>query len=130
MRASLNPTALAVATVCFSLGFTGRGLVESFVVFLLPLSDSFAWDRADVVSIYSLCVLASGMAGPFVGRLFDRVGPRAVYTLGLGLLGSGLSLAPFGTALWHFQLCIGLAVGIAAACLGNVPNATLLGRWF
>jgi hypothetical protein len=32
-------------------------------------------------------------AGPFVGRLFDRVAPRSVYTLGLGLLGTGLSLA-------------------------------------
>ena len=130
MRASPDRTAFAVAMVCFSLGFAGRGLVESFVVFLLPLSGSFGWDRADVVSIYSFCVLASGMAGPFVGRLFDRVGPRAVYTLGLGLLGTGLSLAAFGTALWHFQLSIGLAVGVAAACLGNVPNGTLLGRWF
>lgn len=130
MSAPPDRTGFVVATVCFALGFTGRGLVESFVVFLLPLSASFGWDRADVVSIYSLCVLASGMAGPFVGRLFDRVGPRSVYTLGLGLLGAGLSLAPFGTALWHFQLSIGLAVGVAAACLGNVPNGTLLGRWF
>jgi MFS family permease len=65
-------------------------------------------------------------AGPFVGRLFDRVGPRSVYTLGLGLLGAGLSLATLGTALWHFQLCIGLAAGVTAACLDNVPNGTLL----
>jgi CheY-like chemotaxis protein len=64
--------------------------------------------------------------GPFVGRLFDRVGPRSVYTLGLGLLGAGLSLATLGTALWHFQLCIGLAAGVTAACLDNVPNGTLL----
>ena len=112
------------------LGFTGRGLVESFVVFLLPLSGDFGWDRAAAVSIYALSTLASGVAGPLVGRLFDRAGPRVVYTVGLGLLGTGLMLAAFATELWHFQLCVGLAVGLGAACLGNVSNATLLGRWF
>lgn len=123
-------SSVAVAGACFMLGFTGRGLLESFVVFLLPLSRSFGWDRAEVVSIYALSVLASGMAGPLVGRLFDRTGPRIVYTGGLVLLGAGLSLAAFATALWHFQLSVGLAVGLGAACLGNVSNATLLGRWF
>jgi MFS family permease len=105
-------------------------MLESFVVFLLPLSASFGWDRAAVVSIYSLAVLASGVGAPVVGRLYDRFGPRLVYALGVGLLGAGLSLAPFGTELWQFRLSIGLAVGFAAACLGNVPNASLLSRWF
>src|SRR5205807_9704275 len=83
-----------------------------------------------IVSIYSLSALAAGLVGPLVGRIFDRAGPRAVYTLGLGLIGGGLSLAAFADALWQFRLSIGLAAGIGAACLGNVPNATLLSRWF
>src|SRR5215207_4568877 len=68
---------VVVATVCFLMGFTGRGLLESFVVFLLPLSTEFSLDRASAVSIYALSVLAAGTAGPLVGRLFDRAGPRA-----------------------------------------------------
>ncbi|MCC7275009.1 MAG: MFS transporter [Alphaproteobacteria bacterium] len=122
--------AILALGLCFVLGLTGRGLLESFVVFLLPLSAGFGWDRADVVSIYSFAVLASGVSGPMVGRMFDRAGPRAVYMLGLGLMGGGLVLAPLATALWQFQLCLGLATGVGAACLGNVPNATLLRRWF
>jgi MFS family permease len=121
---------LAVVAVCFAAGFLGRGMLESFVVFLLPLSASFGWDRAAVVSIYSLAVLACGVGAPIVGRLYDRYGPRLVYTAGVGLLGAGLSLAPFASELWQFRLSIGLAVGVAAACLGNVPNASLLSRWF
>lgn len=119
-----------VATICFLLGFAGRGLVESFVVFLLPLSAALSLDRASAVSIYALSVLGTGIGGPVVGRLFDRAGPRAVYTTGLALIGLGLSLAAFATQLWHLQLCVGLAVGLGAACLGNVSNASLLGRWF
>jgi MFS family permease len=130
MPADARQQALAVLAVCFTLGLVGRGLIESFVVFLLPLTQTFGWDRASVVSIYSLSSLATGFIGPFVGRLFDRSGPRVVYALGLGLFGAGLSLAPFATALWQFQLCLGLGAGIAAACVGNVPNSVLVSRWF
>jgi predicted MFS family arabinose efflux permease len=129
MQAASHRTALAVVAICFAAGFVGRGLIESFVVFVLPLSAEFGWDRADVVSIYAFAVLAS-IAGPFVGLLFDRAGPRVVYGLGLALLGGGLSLAAAADALWQFRLCLGLAVGVGAVCLGNVTNAALLGRWF
>jgi MFS family permease len=122
--------AAGVVALCFAAAFTGRGLLESFVVFVLPLSLAFGWDRAEVVSIYAFAVFANGVVGPLVGGLFDRAGPRSVYVTGLGLLGGGFLLAAHADALWQFQLCLGLGVGIAAACLGNVPNGTLLARWF
>src|SRR5262249_28900901 len=108
-------TALTVLVLCFALGLVGRGLPESFVVFLLPLAREFGWDRATVTSIYSVSVLTGGIVAPLVGRLFDRSGPRAVYAVGLSLLGLGLSAAPLADRLWQFQLCLGLAVGAGAA---------------
>ena len=116
--------------LCFATAFTGRGLLESFVVFVLPLGASFGWDRAEVVSIYAFAVFANGFVGPVVGRMFDRAGPRWVYATGLALLGAGYSLGAHAGALWQFQLCLGVGIGIASACLGNVPNGTLLARWF
>ncbi len=103
---------------------------EAFTVFLLPISELFGWDRADVVSIYSLAACRSGCGSPLVGRLFDRSGPRTVYALGLLLIGGAFSLAALAQALWQFQACLGLAVGLGTACLGNVTNSLLLGRWF
>ncbi|MGC1561683.1 MAG: MFS transporter, partial [Bradyrhizobium sp.] len=38
-------TALGVLALCFALSVLGRGLGESFTVFLLPISESFGWDR-------------------------------------------------------------------------------------
>src|ERR1700710_3260908 len=76
-------TALNVLALCFALSVLGRGLAESFTVFLLPISENFGWDRAQVVSVYSLSALAGGLASPVVGRVFDRYGPRIVYSLGL-----------------------------------------------
>ena len=122
--------ALNVLALCFVLSVFGRGLGESFTVFLKPISESFGWDRAQVVSVYSLTALAGGLAAPLIGRLFDRSGPRAVYSLGLVLLGGAFLVAAHSHHLWQFQLSLGLCVGIGIAFIGNVPNSILLGRWF
>lgn len=123
-------TGLVVLGVCFTLSVLGRGLQESFTVFLLPISASFGWDRSEVVSIYSLTALCAGLASPFVGRLFDRSGPRTVFLTGIGLLGGALLAAAFSQQLWQFQFSLGVCIGIGIACIGNVPNSILLGRWF
>ncbi|MCP4618943.1 MAG: MFS transporter [Bradyrhizobium sp.] len=128
----LNPArvALSVLALCFGLAVLGRGLSESFTVFLKPISENFGWDRAQVVSVYSLSWLMSGLMAPLVGRLFDRSGPRTVYALGLLLLGGAFLAASHAQSLWQFQLTVGLCVGLGAALMGNVPNSILLGRWF
>ena len=123
-------TALIVLALCFALSFLGRGLGESFTVFLLPISNSFGWDRAEVTSIYSLAALSGGLAAPLVGRLFDRAGPRAVYTLGLSILGITFLGATYAQHLWQLQITIGVVAGLGIACIGTVPNSILLGRWF
>lgn len=122
--------ALNVLALCFTLSVLGRGLGESFSVFLKPISESFGWDRAQVVSVYSLSALAGGLAAPLIGRLFDRSGPRTVYAAGLLLLGGAFLVAAHAQHLWQFQLSLGLCVGIGIAFIGNVPNSILLGRWF
>jgi len=122
--------ALNVLALCFALSVLGRGLGESFTVFLKPISENFGWDRAQVVSVYSLTWLAGGLTAPLVGRLFDRSGPRTVYSLGLALLGGAFLVASQAKQLWQFQLSLGLCVGIGIAFIGNVPNSILLGRWF
>jgi MFS family permease len=122
--------ALNVLALCFMLSVLGRGLGESFTVFLKPISEDFGWDRAQVVSVYSLTWLAGGLTAPLIGRLFDRSGPRTVYALGLTLLGGAFLTAAHAQALWQFQLSVGLCVGLGIAFIGNVPNSILLGRWF
>ena len=126
----LERIALSVLALCFALSVLGRGLSESFTVFLKPIADGFGWDRAQVVSVYSLTALASGLSAPLIGRLFDYSGQRTVYVLGLLLLGGAFMIAAYAEHLWQFQLSIGLCVGIGAALIGNVPNSILLGRWF
>jgi MFS family permease len=132
LREPVKPArvALNVLALCFMLSVLGRGLGESFTVFLKPISESFGWDRAQVVSVYSLTALAGAVAAPLIGRLFDRSGPRTVYSIGLLLLGGAFLIAGRAQHLWQFQLSLGICVGLGIGFIGNVPNSILLGRWF
>src|SRR6202042_3697934 len=55
--------ALGVLALCFALSVLGRGLGESFTVFLKPISENFGWDRSRGVSVYLLILLGGGPRG-------------------------------------------------------------------
>jgi len=129
LAAAPRRTALLVVAVCAAFNFVSRGVTESFAVYVLPLAREFGGDRGAVVSIQSICMLAYGLSGPVVGRLFDRYGPRLTFAVGLGLVGGGLSLAPHADALWQLRLTLGLMVGAGAGALGIVTTAALVARW-
>ena len=122
--------AFVVLGLAFLMMALARGAGETFTVFLLPISNTFGWDRAQTVSVYSIGALCYGLAAPFVGRLFDHSGPRTVYAIGLLLIGAGFSAAALAQQLWQFQLSIGLVVGLGSACLGQVTGSLLVSRWF
>ena len=86
-------TAIAVLAVAFVFNVLGRGAGETYAVFLLPLEREFGWSRSQLTSVYSVYLLVGGLIAPLVGTLFDRIGPRAVYTAGLACLAAAYLLA-------------------------------------
>ena len=115
---------------CCSVNVFSRGLGDSFVVFLLPLSETFQWSRASVAGIYGLSLMTTGLSGILVGAMVDRFGPRPVLVLGLMLLCATFLSAPYLETLLQFQIMLGFAAGFGVACSGNVVHAGLVGRWF
>lgn len=126
----LRRAGLAVVATCFVFNMFSRGIGDAFTVMVLPLEREFGWSRAQVTGIYSAYLLVSGLAGPVVGMLFGRFGPRVVYTTGCAL--AGLALVAVGSLdrLWQLYLVIGVAVGIGVALIGMVPASGLLARWY
>lgn len=108
----------------------GRGVADSYIVFLLPLTAEFGWSRAQVSSVYSVYLIVTGLAGPLTGMAFDRWGPRIVYPMGILALGIGYVLASRLSHLWQFYLCVGALSGIAVSALGMIPASSLIRRWF
>ena len=128
--AQLQRTALAVLATCFLLNVLGRGIGDTYSVFLKPLEAEFGWSRSSLTSVYSLYLLVSGCAAPFVGVAFDRVGPRWAFTGGLVVLAGAFLLAGSLNQLWQFYLLVGACVGIGVSFTGMVPSSGLLARWF
>ncbi len=108
----------------------GRGLADTYTVFLLPLEREFGWTRSQTTGVYSLYLLVNGFTAPLVGLLFDRLGPRWVYGAGFACLGAAFFLAQGMASLWQFYLFIGVIVGIGVSLNGMVPGSALLARWY
>ena len=69
-------TAIAVLVACYFLNMLGRGLADTYAVFLLPLERDLGWTRSELTSVYAIYLLVNGFTAPLVGMLFDRFGPR------------------------------------------------------
>ena len=108
----------------------GRGLGDTYAVFLLPLEREFGWTRSQLTSVYSIYLLVNGATAPLVGMVFDRLGPRWVYGAGMASLGAAFFLASGLTSLWQFYVFIGVLVGLGVSLNGMVPSSALLSKWF
>jgi MFS family permease len=123
-------TAVAVLAACFLLNMLGRGLADTYTVFLLPLEREFGWTRSQLTGVYALYLLVNGFTAPLVGLLFDRFGPRWVYGAGVASLCGAFFLAQQLTSLWQFYLFVGVLLGFAVSLNGMVPGSALLSRWY
>lgn len=122
-------TAIVLA-LAFGCNFIGRGLAETWAVFLLPIEAEFGFSRVEVTSVYSIYLFVAGLAAPFSGMAFDRFGPRFCYLLGMACVALGTFAAGWAQARWHLILANGLMLGIGASLIGMVPASVMLGRWF
>ncbi|HZQ62699.1 MAG TPA: MFS transporter [Casimicrobiaceae bacterium] len=127
---SLDAQAVMVLVLCFALNMVGRGVSDSYAVFLVALSRDFTVPRAQLIGPYSASLLVFAGSAPFAGALLDRYGHRALYLIGLSCLALALFIASAAEKVWQMYAAIGVLGGISLASLGMIPAATLLKRWF
>lgn len=122
--------AALVLTVCFILTLLAAGMNLSFSVFLLPLENALSADRGTVSSIVSLALLITGLMSPVTGALFERLGPQILYPFGLALFAGAFAIASMANNIFVLYATIGVLAGAAIACIGQLPAAILINRWF
>ena len=118
---------VAVTFVTMAIGVNAR---TAFSLFFPPIIGEFGWERGVTAGAFSFGFLVSAAVSPLIGRMMDRLGPRAVMELGVGLMASGLLLAPLTTQPWHLYLTIGVLVGAGSVCLGYSGQSLFLPNWF
>src|SRR5437868_6657471 len=82
---------VAVAFVTMGIGVNAR---TAFSLLFPPILDEFGWERGVTAGAFSFGFLISAGLSPLLGRLMDRRGPRLVIEMGVGLMASGMFLAP------------------------------------
>ena len=120
----------SLVALTFVMNAVGRGIAESFAVFLLPVEAALGVDRSQISATYSIYMLAYGVSAPFMGQVIDRLGARVCYITGLLALGLGALLGAQAQSIWHYYLSVGVLEGVGAAALSMVAASSLLSRWF
>ena len=80
---------IGVIIFCLIMAAIGRGMGDTYAIFLLPLSNDLGLERSEVASIYAIYVATMGVFSPLSGYLFDKFGSRPIYLGGVFCLGIG-----------------------------------------
>src|SRR5262249_29685907 len=109
---------------------TAGGVRAAIGVFIKPLEAEFGWSRTALSSAVAVSIALYGLAGPVVGRLADRWGPRWGVGVGVALVGIGTMLGAGVTRFWQFFVAVGLIAAIGSSATAAPVAATVATRWF
>jgi MFS family permease len=110
--------------------FLSTGIRFTVGPFLKPIVADLGLDRASFSLVVALSLFLYGAFMPFVGRLADRVGVRAVVVLGTVVLTVTLAATGMVTSLWQLYLVYGVGVPVGLAATGHVVASAAVARWF
>lgn len=87
------------------------------------------WSAIAITGCFSAGLVLSALVGILVGRLLDKVSPRAVMSTGSLVAVIGVALLAFSTSLPMFLLAW-LVIGVAQAAVLYQPAFTVIGRHY
>ena len=107
---------------------TGVGFY-GFSAFIDQIADALGGSRAVVAGAVSVQRLESGIIGPLIGFLVDRVGPRIILITGFVVSGLGFILVSRATTIPQFYASyLFLALGLSAGSF--LVISTSISNWF
>ncbi|PBC36503.1 MFS transporter [Rhodococcus sp. ACS1] len=129
--ASLDETGLrrVLAVLCLT-EITSWGIpYYAFPVLSVSISADTGWSLPVLTAAFSLSQLAAALTGIPVGRIIDRIGPRAVMTAGSVLAVPSLLVVAAAPNLPVFYAGW-LAAGVAMGAVLYPPAFAALTRWY
>src|ERR1041384_3330915 len=102
---------LALAA-CFLVLFVGGGARFAIGLTFRPMVDEFGWARGVLGLAVGAYMLVSAVATFVVGRLADRLSPRALLVGGTVIGGVGIGLMSLVSQPWHAMVLYGVVFAI------------------
>ena len=117
------------ATAMFIAGVT-LGSRSSFGVFVIPMSETFDWNRTTISVAAATGVLVNGLTQPVLGYLFDTFDSRRVVLISLLVVGLGTAAM---SLTFHYLFLVFLFGFVLSTAMSGASEGTLgplLARWF
>ena len=99
-------------------------------VFYVPILNEFGWSRAVTALIFSAASTVYALSSPISGFLFDKLGPRRLFTIAAIVIAIGAAGCYQATEIWHFFISFGFFIAFGAISAGYIPNLALVSNWF
>src|SRR5256885_16037859 len=125
----LHPAWIVLGALTVTM-MAASGLRAAFGVYIKPMEAEFGWGRGALSGAAAVSLLLLGAAGPLVGRLADRWGPRRIVIIALLLLGAGSIGGAYVQSLWHVYVTTGLFMALGAGGLTTPTGSSVAARWF
>jgi MFS family permease len=97
---------------------------------MLSLEHEFNWSRETISGAVSINLLLFGLAGPFLGRLMDLYGTKAITLITLTLVTLGAGGSVLIQEPWQLYLFWGVIIGAGSGGTSIVMGSAVVNRWF
>jgi len=120
---------IVIALATFAVAVTNGLSIGGMPVFYRSFIAEFRWSRTTIATAGALLLVARGLAGPLIGPLWDRYGPKRFMAPGAALIGVALAFGSLMGAPPHLYLmALIMAAGLTFAGMG--PGVFLASSWF
>ncbi|TBL77281.1 MFS transporter [Paenibacillus thalictri] len=119
-----------VILITFVTLLVSAGIRSMPSILMLPFEKEYGWNRGSISSVVSTGIFLYGLIGPFSAAMLEKFGIRKVMVISMAVLAVSLSVTPFMTALWQFELLWGVVAGLGSGMLANVLGVTVANHWF
>lgn len=98
-------------------------------LFVRPLNTTFGFSIASIGFIFTIGSVASSIASPFIGKLFDRFSTKLLMLAGVIVAAIGLFINAVSTQIWQYYVANAIIqVGVVTYSSLGIPY--LIGKWF
>ena len=115
---------------CFLILLFCWGMVlNTFPVFVAPVTQDMNWTRASLAVTQLTGMVTSILLCPIAGKIVDRFGARHIMTVGALILGLALLGGSQSTHIAHFYIMNGF-IGVGLTCTTLVPCSFVISNWY
>lgn len=105
------------------------GFLYAWSVISKKIPYEWNWTEAERALPYSITCLGISLPMVFAGRLQDKIGPRAVASIGGLLAGGGILLASMTHSLAGYVIGFGVLFGVGTSCAYSAVTPAAV-KWF